>query len=276
MMHCGSFGIKGIPAPRINTIYASLFHNLSTFNNILFVMVSGMFMLLPSNITLKDENKRIGKKILRMLGALFFFGLLYNILVPVMFERRLPTNILVIPILYKIISGNAWFHLWFLYMIIGLYLLTPVLRVFIKNASKEHIEYFLVLYFIVYACLPWYENLHISFLPQKIGLQLKELSGFAGYYIAGYYFSTYAIKKRTEICFYVLGALSLLIPGITTVYCVYTNRSPLDMGGGVPPFPWRSASRFSCFSSACSKTRHIPPSNRESLRIFQNIPSVFS
>jgi surface polysaccharide O-acyltransferase-like enzyme len=36
-----------------------------------------------------------------------------------------------------ILQGDAYYHLWFLYMIVGLYLVTPVLRTFVRYASPK-------------------------------------------------------------------------------------------------------------------------------------------
>ena len=36
------------------------------------------------------------------------------------------------------LQNKSWGHLWYLYMLVGLYLITPVLKIFVKNAS--HIE----------------------------------------------------------------------------------------------------------------------------------------
>lgn len=37
--------------------------------------------------------------------------------------------------LYQVLLGKTCFHLWFLYMLLGLYLVTPVLRAFVRGQA---------------------------------------------------------------------------------------------------------------------------------------------
>ena len=104
----------------------------------MFVMLSGMFLLDPlKKVTYKDI---FFKYILRVLIALIVWGTFYNVIdlygitnisVPVLFDA-----------LYHTLCANTHYHLWFLYLIIGLYIMTPILRSFIKGASKKDIEYY--------------------------------------------------------------------------------------------------------------------------------------
>jgi surface polysaccharide O-acyltransferase-like enzyme len=126
------------------------------------------------------------------------------------------TEILKIP--YKILSCEPWSHLWYLYLIMGLYLVTPVIKLFIRQAKKEHLKYYLILYFIVGLCIPFYNSLNdvlndiLMFFPNKIYSPFSELTGFLGYYIAGYYFSKYAIRNKHKI---IIGILALFSMSIT-------------------------------------------------------------
>ena len=42
-------------------------------------------------------------------------------------------------------SGTLYPHIWYMYMIIGLYLITPVLRLFVKRENSKYILYFIIL-----------------------------------------------------------------------------------------------------------------------------------
>ncbi|GMO11234.1 MAG: hypothetical protein Ta2A_19390 [Treponemataceae bacterium] len=115
---------------------------------------------------------------------------------------------------YKAIGGNSWFHLWFLYMIIGLYILTPVIKIFVSNCKMIYLEYLLLVFFIFGTGIPFYNFINslkdIPLLPNKINISLPELSGYVGYYIAGYYFANYKMPKKAEYVLYGLGVLSAL------------------------------------------------------------------
>ena len=55
----------------------------------------------------------------------------------------------------KIPFGPPWYHLWYLYMLIGLYLLVPLYRIFTKNTTEKQFLYLLILFFIFGLCLPF-------------------------------------------------------------------------------------------------------------------------
>jgi hypothetical protein len=123
-------------------------------------------------------------------------------------------------------------------LIIGLYLLTPVLKIFVDNALKKDFEYFLLLYFIIGSCIPTWNtiadsvNKIIPIAPQKIYFPVLELTGYAGYYIAGFYFSKYSLKKSTNVILIILGVISLFISIIGTGIIAYYYRKFLSVDIG--------------------------------------------
>ncbi len=88
----------------------------------------------------------------------------------------------------KFFANKIYYHLYFLYNIIGLYLLTPLLRRVLAHASMYDVYYFLLLWFLF---TPF--NQMIGFFGYNIGVPVEAATGNLGLYIAGY-----AIKK-TEI-----------------------------------------------------------------------------
>ena len=69
------------------------------------------------------------------------------------------------------VNGGVCFHLWFLYLITGLYLITPILRVLVAQASRKDLLYLLTLWFLVSSVFPfwegwdklfWHSGLHFS------------------------------------------------------------------------------------------------------------------
>lgn len=72
-------------------------------------------------------------------------------------------------------------HLWFLWVIVSLYLLTPMLQPFVALGSPGSQLYFGVMWFVVTALLPLFEK----WSSLKAGLTLEAASGFIGYYVLG-------------------------------------------------------------------------------------------
>ena len=204
-----------------------------------FVMISGIFMLAPSD-TIDDYKeyyeksyKRILKKnIFRIFCAIVFWGLIYNLFFYAcgfIFKHKMfsVNDLLSIPV--KIIFGPPWYHLWFLYMLCGLYILTPLIRVFVKNCRKEGLEIFIIMFFIFGNCMPLF-NYILPLLTKMSALQfyfpLSEMSGFLGYYIAGYYFANYEINKRTRIWLYISALFSIAFTMIGTSLISCNKNKP--------------------------------------------------
>ena len=114
--------------------------------------------------------------------------------------------------LYAVVLGNTETHLWFLTMLMGLYLLTPLLRAFLRGASRGDLHWFLLLYFLLMMVLPlvlrlrgsqtatyYADHLYLNFTLSNPPL------AFVGYYVAGYYLKTYTLGRVAEWLIYLLG-----------------------------------------------------------------------
>ncbi len=162
-------------------------------------MISGMFVLNPNK---KFDTKRFYKKnVLRLFTALCFWSIAYGLYGVCSNPNSSWTLFSIIgPVFYKRLP---WYHLWFMYMIIGLYVLVPLLRVFIKNASRRNLEYFVVLFFVANSIAFWNE-----FMP-KLNFSLPEVTSYLGYFILGYYLLNYEFSKRTRNLIYILSLFSV-------------------------------------------------------------------
>src|SRR5690606_41105753 len=74
-------------------------------------------------------------------------------------------------------------HLWYLYMIIGLYLAIPYLRKIFNQASTREIEIFIILWFISMIVM---NKFYYPVVPK---FDLTFFSGYLGYLVLGYYLS---------------------------------------------------------------------------------------
>lgn len=163
-----------------------------------FVMLTGA-LLLPRVHTLESYLK---KRVARIILPFLFWSVIYII----HFLTRLPSSFEFTWQTISKIAGNklltgASYHLWYIYMIIGIYLILPIISTWIKKASEKEIIYFLGL---------WLLSVMIanSFLKDYIpDFNLKYFSGFIGYLVLGYYLSlkTFNVKFATAMfCFGVL------------------------------------------------------------------------
>lgn len=171
-----------------------------------FVMLSGAFLLDPKkSVTYRDIFL---KYILRVLIALLVWGTFYALLD---YGHSGPTFTWagVKSALNHVLWADTHYHLWFLYMIIGLYLITPILRAFIRGASRGTLHWFFLLVFIFYSLVPVLNEL----FPGRMALpmawtgrfDIHMVLGYVGYYVAGYYLKNYTLNRLAEFIIYILG-----------------------------------------------------------------------
>lgn len=176
-----------------------------------FIMISGRFFLAPErNVTVK---KIWGKNIPRLVIAFVIWDLLYQVYyIPAGTYSGLNWK----GVLSQIVEGPYPF--WYLYMTIGLYMITPFLREITK--SKRLMEYYLLLYF-VFSFLTKYGVIlpmigdQISTVLEKTGMHF--VLGYSGYYVLGYYLCRYPIANKYEIPLYILGIAFAFFAGIGTM-----------------------------------------------------------
>ena len=164
----------------------------------LFFMVSGA-LLLPTSLSMKEfYHKRLSKVVFPALIWTFIY-LLVKIINGSITLAQLPSIVLSIPFSAQ---GNG--ILWFVYVLMGLYLITPIISPWLKKSSKNEIELVLGLWGIslLYPIL----SRVITINESNTGI-LYYFSGYAGYYILGYYLSHY--KPRIGI---IASLLMILIP----------------------------------------------------------------
>lgn len=252
VIHVGASGWYTKAAYTLDWQIMNMWHDISRWSVPLFVMISGMFNIekFDTEQPLRIGIKKIVKKIVHIYCALVFWTIFYKIFSPVISNYNIK-EFFINPLLflnvseiiyypYKAISGDSWFHLWFLYMIIGLYILTPLVKTFVMNCKRSYLEYFLIIVFTIGMGIPFYNFVNtlkdIPLLPHSIHILMPELSGYIGYYIAGYYFSKYKLSKKMEYIFYGLGILSILFTVLGTSF-ISIKRNELNQTLLVPTAP---------------------------------------
>jgi len=144
----------------------------------LFVMVSGALLLDPgrSQPISTFFRRRVSKVVIPLLAwsvlyAGWRIGYHGQTLTLVQFARMLVAGM----------GGPVWIHLWFLYLIVSLYLITPILRVYVSHASVQNQLYFAALWLFASAIRPIIEDR----LGMVVGLSLEPVTGFVGYFVLG-------------------------------------------------------------------------------------------
>ena len=162
----------------------------------LFVMLSGALLLQPS----KAEPVRVFlRKRLGRLGLPFiFWGTAY-------FAWRFLANheaFSVGSVVQGVLTG-PYYHFWFLYMLFGLYLITPVLRVLTAYAERRIIKYFLLLWLLGTAIVP----LLVLVSGFAVEPKLFAVTGWIGYFLLGYYLLETRVRSSRLYVLWLTGFL---------------------------------------------------------------------
>lgn len=179
-----------------------------------FVMLSGMFMLdVKKGLPL---TKLLFHNCLRILICLLFWGGVYATVEYCLAGGSFSWEGLWQAIL-NALQGDARYHLWFLYMILGLYLVTPILRAFCRGASRSDFHWFFLIAFLFASLLPTVFQLwpKVGVIPvlrvwyDKLNIQL--VMGYVGYYVAGWYLREYTLNRLAEALVYVFGMAGVAV-----------------------------------------------------------------
>ena len=195
---------------------AAVYNSLTRWSVPVFIMLSGMFLLDPKKSL--PLPVLFFRHILRLAAALLVWGTLYAMVDLAAAGAALTWDNMFSAFL-QVLRGNTHYHLWYLYMLIGLYLVTPVLRAFTRGATRAEFHYALL-----FGLLLFLNALLQVFWPSStiaLYLQRMEIYLFMGYtccYVAGYYFRHYTIGRVAEILFYLLGAAGLAVTVLGTLY----------------------------------------------------------
>lgn len=178
----------------------------------LFFMISGA-LILPIKkspfIFLKSRLFRIGIPLLIWTGFYIFLNI-YNSLSEINIYR----------IIFSIpFSNQGQGVFWFLYVILGLYIITPILSLWLQSATKKEIEFYLFLW-VITLCYSLLD--HILIINDSNTSILFYVSGYIGYYILGYYMKKYNTKRLGLIC------LGIGILGICMILFFKTNNIVFD------------------------------------------------
>jgi surface polysaccharide O-acyltransferase-like enzyme len=172
----------------------------------LFVMLSGALLLQPNKVNepirifLKKRWNRVGIPVLFWV-AIFF---LWDFTV----KGQTFTPLFVVQ---NILAG-PYVHFWFVYALLGLYLITPVLRVLVAHADWRIIKYFLIVWFLgtgIFSLL----TLYSAISPQAVWFNNNVFlfTGLIGYFILGAHVDRLRVNRPILLVGLILSTLATIL-----------------------------------------------------------------
>ncbi len=167
---------------------SSLYLSVVVWGVPLFVILSGALLLQPSKC---DEPIRVflKKRLARIAVAFVFWSIIYFAWSYFIDHATLTAY----SITQSLLSGGAYYQFWFIYLIMGLYLITPILRVVVKHAPRNILRYLIIIWFIS-TTVP-------NFVHLATGLAMDNalflFGGYIGYFVLGAYLIGVDVKTKT-------------------------------------------------------------------------------
>ncbi|MPM21039.1 O-acetyltransferase WecH [bioreactor metagenome] len=194
----------------------NIYDSMLRFGVPVFVMASGMFLLRPvKNISIGDIYKKyIPRIVICFLSWSFLYAIYPVVSGKMQFEQE--------KFLREFIFGH--YHMWYLYMIVGLYIITPILRKIVQD--KKSSEYFIILSVVFAFVLPFaakvFQLKDFEMFVRKF--EVSMVLGYSGYFVLGYYMDTYELKSAARKIIYAAGIIGV------AATAVFTSMTSLKSG----------------------------------------------
>lgn len=187
----------------------SFIHHSLLFGVPIFFMLTGRLLLDKT----KDISytKVLKKYVPRILLALFIFSFPFACMKLYMETGSL--SIMIVPKAFlAVISNQSLSHFWYLYELIGIYLILPIIKAFINTVDKKSIDILLILLFIACFIFPVIEKISDVNIAFKIHISYSIF-----YLVLGYRLS---LNKKSFSCTLLIPVI-ILLTGLILVSDIY-------------------------------------------------------
>jgi surface polysaccharide O-acyltransferase-like enzyme len=182
----------------------------------IFFMISG-YLLLGRQ---EDVPVFLGKRLKKIAAPLYIWSLIYSLFKHFQNPKQAITPFFFIEPLFS----PTYYHLWFLYVIFGLYLTIPLLNSMIANINPRTLHYFLGLWF--------FSSFVTAFLSKFFAItsafDLSLVSGYGGYLVLGLVVGRLSISANWAICAVLIYFVGLLVTAGGTYLLTAGNHGQLD------------------------------------------------
>ncbi len=187
----------------------NVFDSIVRFSVPVFVMLSGA-LLLPQDIPLWVFYK---KRLLRILFPFIFFSIIYLIFT---WTNSQSSTEDIISWVFQMFKGGISFHFWFIYMLLGLYIIIPFLGKWVRQFTNKQFYWFFVFWFLLIAI-----NIMALYLfgnGNFFTIQIFNRFAYVGYLVLGYFLSEKAVvsKNKNKI-----GLVAFITGVIITIFGTY-------------------------------------------------------
>lgn len=220
MLHSASQYWYELPVTDTRWMVYNTWDAVSRFGVPVFVMISGMLFL--SREGELNLRKLYCNNILRLAVAYAVWSIVYGL----WDCREWGAGATVRDYVAECVLGR--YHLWFIPMLIGIYMLLPVIKTFTDHCSKKNLEYFLILFFVLQILRSTLGIVQIPTLANVLVqlLDVEMACSYVGYFVLGYYLYRFRLSHVWQARIYFLGAVSLVLAALISIRASWYYQTP--------------------------------------------------
>lgn len=166
----------------------NIYDSIVRFSVPMFLMITGALLLGKQH----SYPLFLKKTVVRILFPFVFWTaiyIIYNFMEPPQFFGKLETQTNFDWVIQQIRDGSSY-HLWYVYMLIGLYITIPLLNKLIIGVKKKYLLLFLIVW-VIFITFSTSKNSAYNF-----EWNLWYILGYLGYLVLGYYLSIINTKHK--------------------------------------------------------------------------------
>lgn len=210
LLHVASSNWKKVSVRSMDWVAFTGFDGLARFCVPVFVMISGALFL---NHEKEYTFEKLKRNIAHIACVFYVWSAIYTVY---KFRGGIFDINNLEAILKYFLLGHS--RMWFLWMIVGLYLLVPFLRKIAEN--KKLVEAYLIMSFFTVSIVGLIKMLlgDESLIIQMVNkLNVSFLGGYTGYFLLGHYLHEYELSKKKRSLLYIVGGISAIFTIIGTI-----------------------------------------------------------
>ncbi len=222
MLHSASQYWYELPVTEGRWVVYNAWDAVSRFGVPVFVMISGMLFL--SREGQPDLKKLYCGNILRLAVAYGVWSIVYGL-----WDCRgwsMEQGATLYDYATEIVLGR--YHLWFIPMLVGIYILLPVIKTFTDHCSKKGMEYFLLIFLVLQIGRSTLEIIRLP-VPATVLVELVHVEmacSYVGYFVLGYYLYRYPLSHVWQVRLYFMAGLSLLAAPVISILASRYYQNP--------------------------------------------------
>ncbi len=188
----------------------------------LFFMISGYLML--SGTEAEDTFGFYRRRLPRILLPLLCWNVIYTYYYALS-QGRAPSPA---ELLGNLLNKGSAYHMWYVYTLLGVYLMTPFLRRVVQGCERREL---IVLFALV--IFPGTIRTTVNtFLPVYVYLFEPLMEGYFGYYLLGYLLGTVRLTARQRAGAYLLGGLGAAVSIVMNIRASSPEQIALPFNQG--------------------------------------------